>query len=271
MNARTTFLWSVRRETWEHRGAALVPLIVSALTLAGFVFHTLHKGPGPHPAPFSMAASVILLSGWIVSFIYALDALHGERRDRSILFWKSMPVSDLVTVMAKAAMVLVVIPAYSFVVALATQLAMMLVRTVAQLASGAEVATGWPIAQQSVVMFYGLGIHVLWFAPIFAWLLFISAWVRRAPFLWAVVPVLALYPLEILAFGTSWIPGALRYRFLGAMDEGFKRGALKSYVTDLSQLDPARFFSSPNLWLGLLFAAVCLALSVWLRRHREPN
>ena len=271
MNARTAFLWSVRRETWEHRGAALVPLIVSALTLVGFVFHTVHKGAASHPAPFSMAASVIVVSGWIVGFIYALDALHGERRDRSILFWKSMPVSDRVTVMAKATMPLVVIPVYAFVVAVGTQLAMLGIRAVAQLAKGAQIETGWPIASQTMVLAYGVAIHALWFAPIFAWLLLVSAWARRAPFLWGVLPVLALYPLEILAFGTSWIPGALRYRFLGAMEEGFKRGALRNYVTDPSQLDPARFFGSPNLWLGLLFAGACLALTIWLRRHREPN
>ena len=57
---------------------------------------------------------------------YCLDALYGERRDRSILFWKSLPVSDLTTVLSKASIPIVVLPLLTFAVTVATQLIMLL-------------------------------------------------------------------------------------------------------------------------------------------------
>jgi ABC-2 type transport system permease protein len=108
-------------------------------------------------------------------------------------------------------------------------------------ANGIDPATAWnawPMARQTVVMLYGTGIHALWFAPIYAWLLFVSGWARRAPLLWAVVPVIGLAILERIALGTSWVTTAVNYRILGAMREGFAADALKQPITQLSQLDP---------------------------------
>ena len=63
-----------------------------------------------------------MLTAFLVGVFYCLDALHGERRDRSILFWKSLPVSDLTTVLAKASVPCRVLPPRAFALALATQL-----------------------------------------------------------------------------------------------------------------------------------------------------
>jgi predicted outer membrane lipoprotein len=38
----------------------------------------------------------------------------------------------------------------------------------------------------------------------------------------------------------------------------------------LQSLDPIGFLTSLGLWLGLAFAAACVAGAVWLRRRREP-
>jgi hypothetical protein len=43
-----------------------------------------------------------------------------------------------------------------------------------------------------------------------------------------------------------------------------------AHFIPLAQITPWRFLSSPGLWIGLAFAAVCLAASVRLRRYREP-
>ena len=102
--------WSVRRELWENRSIYLAPLAVAAVALFGFSLSSiagiwekpLRLNPAQPQAPYDMAAGLMMLTGIVVSVFYCLDALHGERRDRSILFWKSLPVSDLTTVLAKA-------------------------------------------------------------------------------------------------------------------------------------------------------------------------
>jgi ABC-2 type transport system permease protein len=119
--------WSVRRELWENRSIWMAPLAVSALLLFGFLLSALVlparvRAAGLDPAkqravvsrPFDAAAGVPMAVAFIVGVFYCLDALHGERRDRSILFWKSLPVSDRTTVLSKAAIPLAVMPLIIF-------------------------------------------------------------------------------------------------------------------------------------------------------------
>ncbi len=278
--------WSVRRELWENRSVYIAPLIVAAVFLFGFLISTVTLprrmnalsafGPAAQQIavfmPYSIAASMILLAGFIVGVFYCLDALNGERRDRSILFWKSLPVSDFTTVLSKASIPLAVQPLVSLAVALATQLAVLLLSTVVLLVNGINPATLWTRLpfQMSLVMLYGLAVHVLWFAPIYGWLLLVSGWARRATFLWAALPFFAIAVIERMAFGTAHFTSLLKYRLGGAMVEAFTDNAAKVRILRLSQLDPVRFLSSPGLWIGLVFAAACLAAAVRLRRSREP-
>ena len=101
--------WSIRRELWEYHSIYIAPLAVAGVYLFGFLFY-LRKLPGtvrtamafypgeqPHGLvhPFDFAAAAVMGTAFLVGMLYCLDALHAERRDRSILFWKSLPVSDL--------------------------------------------------------------------------------------------------------------------------------------------------------------------------------
>jgi ABC-2 type transport system permease protein len=287
MSTRASLYWSVRRELWENRFIYIVPLVVAALALVGLLISTAHvpamvrRLAGLDPARqlivavthYGLAASVILLACWIVAVFYCLDALNGERRDRSILFWKSMPVSDLVTVLSKASIPLVVLPLLGCVVVLAVQLAMLLASTAVLLASGLDPATLWkvlPLLQMPVGMFYGMAAHALWFAPVYGWLLLISGWARRATFLWAFLPFFAAFALETLAFGTGYVAAFLKERLTGAMAHAFAPDAMKQPITQLAQLDLLRYLGTPGLWVGLAFAVLFIAAAVHLRRHREP-
>ena len=223
--------------------------------------------------PFSMAPAPIMLATFIVGIFYCLDALQGERRDRSILFWKSLPVSDRTTVLSKAIIPLVVLPLIALVLGMATQRILLLMGTAVLLGSGMSPATLWaelPFFQELVVMVYGLTVHVLWFAPIYGWLLLVSAWARRTPFLWAALPLFAVSVVEKIVFNTSLFASMLRYRVTGAMAEAFAVKGHDASIIRLSQLDPARFLSSPGLWIGLILAAAFLAAAIRLRRNREP-
>jgi len=285
MSATRPLYWSIRRELWENRSIYIAPLAVAAVALLGFLVSTiglperrrtvLLLDPAQQRAaiekPYDIAAILIILTAFIVAVFYCLDALHGERRDRSILFWKSLPVSDLTTVLAKASIPLVVLPLVTFVVIVAMQLIMLLLTTAILLPSGLS-ATTWtrlPWFQSFLILVYGLVALALWHAPIYGWLLLVSGWARRAIFLWAVLPPLVLCIVERIAFGTSHFASLMKDRLIGFAGDAFAFNA-HGAIDSLTQLTPGKFLSTPGLWIGLAFAVAFLAAAVRLRRYREP-
>jgi hypothetical protein len=157
MSATRPMYWSVRRELWENRSIYIAPLAVAAVYLFGFLIslfwvprsmrgmaaaHDLTP-PVALAMPYSHAAMLLTLIAFLVGIFYSLDALHGERRDRSILFWKSLPVSDLTTVLSKASIPLVVLPLLVFAITVASQLIMLLLSAAVLLVSGTSTATPW--------------------------------------------------------------------------------------------------------------------------------
>jgi ABC-2 type transport system permease protein len=130
--------------------------------------------------------------------------------------------------------------------------------------------------QMEWVLLYGLTVIALWHAPIYCWLLLVSGWAKRATFLWAVLPPLAIGVVEKIAFNTTYfITLLLKDRLFGfaagAFDLTDKGGVpVDPHFIPLTQLTPGRFLSSPGLWIGLVFAAIFLAAAVRLRRYHEP-
>lgn len=278
--------WSVRREIWENRSIYIAPLIVAAVVLFATSISMMVSLPGTmrslptldparqHHAvvvPFSVAPAPIMLTTFLVGLFYSLDALYGERRDRSILFWKSLPVSDRTTVLSKATIPLVVLPLIALVLSVITFGILLLLSTAVLLVNGMSPARLWAevqFVQAPMVMLYGLTVHTLWFAPIYGLLLLISGWARRAPILWAVLPLAVPATFERIAFKTSHLGSMLRYRITGAMAEAF--APVPGGTDQLAQLTPGRFLSSPGLWVGLAFAAIFLGAAVRQRHSREP-
>jgi ABC-2 type transport system permease protein len=279
--------WSVRRELWESRSIYLAPLGVAAVFLFGFLISlitlpartraALALGPMQQHAaleqPYIFAALLLMGTAFVVGVFYCLDALHGERRDRSILFWKSLPVSDLTTVLAKASVPIVILPLLSFAITVAVQLIMLLLSSAVLLASGLGIAALWrqvPLFHMSLMLLYHLvTVHGIWYAPIFGWMLLVSAWARRAAFLWAALPPLAIGVVERMAFNTSHFANLLMRRLAGP--EGLPAKAPGSAPMDpLAHADLGAFLSAPGLWIGLVLAAIFLAAAVRLRRYREP-
>jgi ABC-2 type transport system permease protein len=221
-------------------------------------------------APYNMAAIMLILTAFIVGVFYCLDALYGERRDRSILFWKSLPVSDRTTLLSKATIPLVVLPLVTFAVILATQLVMMLWTSVLLVSHGMSAVSTWtyvPLFRNSFILLYGLAAIALWHAPIYGWALLVSGWARRATFLWAVVPFLAIGFFEKITFGTSHFASMLKDRVMGFAPKAF---AFNMHSIDSPRLTPGAYLSSSALWLGLMFAAVLIAVAIRLRRYHGP-
>jgi ABC-2 type transport system permease protein len=222
--------------------------------------------------PYLFAAGVMMLTTLAVGVFYSLDALYGERRDRSILFWKSLPVSDLTTVLSKAITPVVILPLVTFAVSVGTQSIMLLVSTVVLLGSGQSVTPLWShgslFQSWPMLLHHLLIVHGLWYVPIYGWLLLVSAWARRAPFLWASLPLLAIGAVERIAFNTSHFARMLGHRLIGGPDDDFMTGSLSMHP--LTHFAPGAFLSSPGLWIGLAVGAVFLAAAVRLRRYGDP-
>jgi ABC-2 type transport system permease protein len=155
----------------------------------------------------------------------------------------------------------------------AVHLVMLLLGTAVLLASGLGIGTLWPqlrFVPSPVATLYASIVVALWHAPIYGWLLLVSGWARRTPFLWALSP-LAIGAFERIAFGSSHFASLLQYRFCGWLTQAYLphvRGSVA--IGALSALDPGKFLATPGLWIGLAFAAACLAAAVRLRRSRGP-
>ncbi len=280
--ATRVLYWSVRRELWENRSIYLAPVAVAAVALFGFSLSSiagiwekpLRLNPAQPQMPYDIAAGLMMLTGIVVSVFYCLDALHGERRDRGILFWKSLPVSDLTTVLAKASIPVVILPLLTFAIIVATQWIMLLLSSAVLLVSGLSVTALWTklsfLRMSLLLLYHVLTAHALWPAPIYCWLLLVSGWPRRATFLWAALPLVAIAGVEQIAFHTWHFAALVGSRLIGDAPTV----ALTSpdmFPTDpMTHITPAQFLSSPGLWIGLVFAAAFLAAAVRLRRYQGP-
>src|SRR6266480_411701 len=258
------FYWSVLRELWENHSIYIAPAIVAVVGLIGFLFSTAglperrqavlllgpEKARAGIEAPYDAVAMILIFTAFIVGLFYCLDALYGERRDRSILFWKSLPVSDFTTVLSKAIIPLAILPPIIFGIIIATQFFMLLISSAVLLPSGLA-GTTWAnfnLLRESVVLLYGLIVIALWHAPIYGWALLVSGIARRATFLWAVLPPIAIGIFEKITFNTSYFASMLKDRLFGAGDTAFDFHIHRSISIDLlTQLTPGRFLMTPGL------------------------
>jgi ABC-2 type transport system permease protein len=280
--------WSIRREIWENRSIYAAPVVTAGIVLFAFLISTISLPHRMHAAlalapgkqrdvitmPYNAAAGLILMTSFLAGVFYCLDALHGERRDRSILFWKSLPISDRTTVLAKAGIPLVVLPLFAFMLTLVTQLLILILNTIVLLRSPEHLAALYrngAFVQSSIALLYGVVVIVLWHAPVYCWLLLVSGWAKRATFIWAVMPFLAVGVFEGIAFRTIYFVKFLGYRLGGWFTLAFvahEKGSLP--LEPLASLTPGRVLAAPGLWIGLVIAGIFLAAAVRLRRYREP-
>src|SRR6185437_10018778 len=278
--------WSLRRELWENRFIYVVPLIVAAVFLSAFTIGAI-RVPLQHYAasrPFTparllegaleFASLVMMLTYLVVAVIYCLGALHNERQDRSILLWKSLPVSDLTTVLAKAAIPLILLPVITFLILALTQAIMLLTASAVLLGRGGSVVELWSqtslLPMWAAMLYHLLTVHALYYAPVYGWFMLVSAWARRAVFLWALLPVVAVLIIEKLVFNTAAFAHMLLSRLEGgpAAIPYPPHAHMPMVAPTLANL--ASFLISPGLWIGFAVCAVFLAAAVRLRRYQGP-
>lgn len=292
------FYWSVRREIWENRSIYIAPLAVAAIVLLSALVGSLRivnfafEGqdvPGEQYRLGALAlyggiAMILSITAAIVGWFYCLDALSGERRDRSILFWRSLPLTDATTVLSKVLVGMAVVPLVALAVSVALDLVMLLIATIVLTVKGTNgfsLLANSSLGEAVVVHVYAATAAILWGAPLYAWAIFVSSWARRTTFLWALMVPAGIALAEFLAFGTRHFLDFVSSRFEGGVRNAFTLSSMsfdEKHVKFDSQLpeslltllDPGRFLSQPGLWFGLLLAAVFVGAAIWMRRYREP-
>jgi ABC-2 type transport system permease protein len=309
----------LKREYWEHRGGFLwapvwtcsILLILTALGIVtaevfgrranmqmGFSLDRLHAGMDANDLiqagnAFDMVqlmfGAITCAVLFFVLFFYLLGALYDDRRDRSVLFWKSLPVSDSSTVLSKALAAMLLAPLLSFAVATLAYLVFLLLVTLWGALHGFNVLPAIA-ASHPLGMFWRLlltiPVDALWALPTIGWLLFWSAFARSKPFLWAVLlpvfavmlngwfgalnlPSLDMLPTAKQVLGRlllSVMPGSwLGDSKLLMAHRGFNDDSV------MQNFEPSRVYAllgTPEMWIGVVAGIALLAAAVWMRRRR---
>lgn len=323
-----TFRLLLKREFWENRGGFFwAPVIAGAISLGfgllasitGVIAMREAIGEGHSPwdhiefdgtknadavdqvvgfmsdLNFVSGIGLAYLVMVFVVFFYALGSLYDERKDRSVLFWKSLPVSDTQTVLSKAAWALVLAPALSAVIGLAIGFCMWIIATVTMLIGGIPHAgAGFTEAHPFRILgnvLMALPIYTLWALPTVGWLMLCSAWARSKPFVWAV-----LLPI-LVGSVISWmdtLPGVnvpheivwyvLGFRGLLSIVPGtwyLNESVSDSHNVEINgpqDLQQAVDFTSSwnalltaDLWIGVVIGAAMIYGAIRLRRWRDEG
>ncbi len=307
MNAMITL---IRREIIEHRASWAVTTVFGALfvvaallAVVGLVrvggigdgMTVFEFGQGADAVEISAALTVLLMpvaavmasvTAFVV-FFYFLDALYAERKDRSILFWKSLPVSDLRTVASKYLTGVAAIPLLTILVFLVTGILIWLIGSMTLLWAGTGAAfTSGPgaLAHVTGMLAYLLLVQALWFVPLHGWLLLVSAFAKRAVLGWALLPPILVVVAERTLLGTTHFAKWLGHRFSGGFELAFQGDgqgmtinieggqAAEVMVPALGEvLTPGPLLAAPSLWVGIALGLALLAGAVWLRRWRDES
>ena len=309
----------IQREYWENRGALrTTPLVVGGLYLLGTLmslataiyfdnelFTVREALFGLSQVPEASRSQIIyninlfggsflftLVLGFVV-FFYLLGALFDDRKDRSILFWKSLPASDLQTLLSKLLTAMVVAPLIFWAVYVLTQLLTGLI-TAGLVAYAGEnpwtllISASNPVKAWLLVLASWLS-QAIWALPIYGWLLLVSAYAPRIPLLFALLPPLAFAVLQLwLDFLRTF---TLQENLFGLLGRWFANSPLILTADDKddrveialgipvnAQFDHSvtlgnmldRLISMDMLW-GLLIATALLTGALWLRRRATES
>ena len=326
-----TMTWLLKREFWEHKGSMFwAPLIVGSLLVAllgctitygimqhGIPAHVTINGQTLDHARLDqilpeetklvvakiatgmyLGASAPLFAILVgVVFFYCLGALYDERRDRSILFWKSLPVSDPMTVLSKAVMAMVVAPAITLVLAVVASLALLFIACLALSTQGlnlfASLLASSDLYLSPLRLAALLPVYVVWALPTVGWLMLVSSWAKSKPFLWAVgVPVVALviikwvnaalenfsgqtlllshYASDVVARILGGIVPGIWFTFQPGLQTGMRP---TEHGVDMGGLVSQSYLSlaGADAWIGVALGVAMLYAAIRMRRWRDEG
>lgn len=298
----------IKREIWEHRSIYVTPIAIGGVmalaTLTGSVSIGDHGdgvdmailGLNNMPEAHRAAAITAVLSPLIVLFLlamaavsifYTLDALYAERKDRSILFWRSLPLTDAETVLSKLLTGALAIPLVTLLILYATHLVVLCISSLWIWMKGANalhlIWAPLPLLDIWISSAYVLFSTALWYLPFAGWFLFVSGYVKRSPLLLAFLPIVVLPMIEKIVFRSSYfaevvfgrltsLPISKDGRALEEVLDNLKDGDFADAEFNiLSYLDIGGFLSSPGLWGGIVVCALFVTAAIYVRRFRDES
>lgn len=314
-----TFYWLVKREFWENKGGFITaPIVVGIVTFAinamliAIGEARMRFGDGNFHTNFSRAYEgadlaqagavidgllygvtlMVLVVTAIVVFFYCLGSLYDDRRDRSILFWKSLPLSDTDTVLSKLVSAILIAPAVAVVVGVISGLMLAMMFSLVGTYHGFSL---WPLLMEAhpfkVVgtLILLIPLYAIWALPTVGWLMLCSAWARSKPFLWAIA--LPLGSGVIVAWmsmmaGFDGLTNRYWHYVVGRLLGSLLPGGWLSETSRLAGLDsddPAGALSKfnlayhysalaqPSAWIGALAGIAMIGGAIWFRRWRDDS
>jgi len=276
------------KEFWDHRRAILMtPMVITGLFIvfvivamvtgndlwindmslqesmrAGFI-EAREEGQSPSfivtRMLFGFSVLLWIAAAFTITFT-ALSSLHDERKDGSILFWKSMPVSDAKEVLIKLATIIFVIPLVIVPFAIIIELFMVLAMTVIGLYHGIDVVSYiYMNINVPVLMMLNIVLPimtVLWILPLITWFMLVSSFSRRPPFLIAfAVPALIIATEEIFFEGSLLLEAIVS--FAVSMGGNFGQGTFFALSS----------FTEPALYIGFTISAAMIYGCIYFRKR----
>jgi ABC-2 type transport system permease protein len=298
----------LQRELWEHRSLyvtpAIIGLLVVLMSLTGQVSidgieHVDLGIIGATNMPENARAtaltgimiglsSTFVFAMWILTIFYSLDSLYAERKDRSILFWRSTPTTDFETVLSKLLTAVLVIPLITFVLIAVTHLVVLLITSVWLSVRGGNawhlIWSAAPFIDNWTTSLVFLLALPLWMSPFIGWFLFVSAFTKRSPLLTAFLPIAMLPIFEKLLFGSTVFVEAFfersvkmpLFQGLDNMELLFQEGDNFEKFTDaklslFSLMDLGGFLTNSGLWLGIVVCGLFTTAAIYVRRYRDES
>ena len=284
--------WLIRREFWENRAIWMIPAALGGLLLLAALFTqvSIPRLTSPQQSEEAAAAFLVVVGAMfylvmaLYSAWYLLDCLYTDRKDRSILFWKSLPVSDATTVLCKLLVGMIIVPLVYFAAANVTALIAAFILSIRARASiGSSLWNGDVWWQIQVLWVYVIVTTAVWYLPVAGWLMLLSAWAKRAVILWAILPPLLLNIFERLFFGTHVVSQIIGRRltalpqvsfhfskYMWTNEGGVVDNASGAPVASVWHLiNPSGFFTSAETWIGVAIGIVLIVAAVQLRMRRS--
>ena len=297
----------VKRELWEHRSIFVTPIAIGSIVTLGVLAMLVFasgfaaeldmaifgaQNLAGDPERKAVLTGFFLGTSWIfmmalaiLTVFYCLDSLYAERKDKSILFWRSLPVTDAETIISKLIVAIIVIPAITAIGIIGTHIINLIVTSIWVSMKGGDggmliwgsvaFLDNW-LAAFIVVLASGI-----WMSPFIGWFLLVSAYTKRSPLLMAFMPLFLIGLLEGIILRTHVFAENVLGRGDGLplfrsvdIEKFFKEEQWRiseDATSLLAHLDVVQFLTSPAMWAGVLVCALLSTGAIYVRRYRDES